>query len=63
MKRYGEMMYPRLKRRAAKKITCAKCGKELTPSTAYHYVDGCNCAITNNAPPFCRECYRETYGE
>lgn len=63
MKKYGGMMYPQHKSRTVKKLICAKCKKELTPETAFYYVDSCNCAITNNAPSFCRECYRETYGE
>ena len=62
MKKYGGMMYPNRKRRAApKRITCAKCKKELTPATAYSYVDGCNCAITNNAPEYCLDCYKQIY--
>ena len=64
MKKYGCMMYPKhINKKATKCIICKKCGKELTPATAFYYVDGCNCAITNNAPAYCRECYREVYGE
>lgn len=64
MKRSGGMMYPRNKRqKAEKKLTCNNCGKELTPAIAYYYVDGCNCAITSNAPPHCKECYIKKYGK
>lgn len=62
MKRSGGMMYPRNKRQKAEKLACKKCGKELTPATAYYYVDGCNCSITSNAPAHCKECYIEKYG-
>lgn len=62
MKRSGYMMYPKLKRTAQKKLLCAKCGKPLTPETAYYYVDGCNCAITANAPAHCLDCYKAVYG-
>lgn len=62
VKRYGDMMYPKNGRRNNKKCTCVKCKKKLTPRTAYYYVDGCNAAITNNAPPYCEDCYRETFG-
>lgn len=63
MKRVSNMMYPRRRTSKPKKYICNKCGKELTPSTAYFYVDGCNCAITDNAPPYCRECYKSVYGK
>ena len=63
MKKFGGMMYPEHKaRKAQKNLQCNKCKKELTPATAYYYVDSCNCAITQNAPPYCRECYIEMYG-
>lgn len=63
MKKHGGMMYPVTKTtKAVKNLSCHKCGKELTPSTAFHYVDSCNCAITRNAPPFCLSCYKATYG-
>lgn len=55
------MMYANKPRKAAKKCKCTKCSKELTPETAFYYVDSCNYAITNNAPPYCYECYKETY--
>jgi hypothetical protein len=61
IKRNGNMLYVKPKRSNYKKCKCNKCGKELTPSTAYYYVDGCNCAITENAPPHCKECYIKTY--
>ncbi len=63
MKKHGGMMYPQITRKKETKCTCKKCGKELTPATAYYYVDSCNCAITNNAPAYCRECYKAVYGE
>ena len=66
VKKYGKagggMMYPKQKQHKAARLKCFKCGAELTPATAYHYVDSCNCAITNNAPPHCRDCYIATYG-
>lgn len=62
MKKFNGMMYPQRKKQSLKKLTCFKCGKELTPSTAYYYVDGCNCAITDSAPPYCKPCYIEKYG-
>lgn len=61
MKKVHGMMYPK-KAKKNKNCTCTKCGKELTPATAYYYVDGCNCAITNSAPPYCKECYKVVYG-
>lgn len=63
MKRAGYMMYPKPMRKTPSKHKCAKCGKALTPAQACYYVDGCNCAITQNAPAYCRECYRAVYGE
>ena len=63
MKRVRGMMYPRRQTTKLKKYTCCKCGKELTPSTAYFYVDGCNCAITDNAQAHCKECYISVYGK
>ena len=62
IKRNGNMLYVKPKRNNYKNCKCVKCNKELTPSTAYYYVDGCNCAITDNAPPHCKECYIGTYG-
>lgn len=62
MKKIGGMMYPKKPRKTAnKKYKCKKCGKELTPATAYFYIDPCNCAITENAPPYCLECYKTVY--
>lgn len=63
MKRVNGMMYPRRRAPKTKKYTCNKCDKELTPSTAYFYVDACNCSITDNAPPYCIECYKLVYGK
>ena len=63
MKRVSNMMYPRRRTSKNKKYTCHNCGKELIPSTAYFYVDGCNCAITDNAPPYCKACYKLVYGK
>lgn len=64
MKKIGGMMYPKQRaRRTQKSYVCKKCGKVLTPSEAYFYVDSCNCAITENSPAYCRECYKERYGE
>lgn len=62
MKKYGGMMYPAHRPRKAGKLQCYKCKRELTPATAFYYVDSCNCAITNNAPPYCKDCYIATYG-
>lgn len=61
-KQYGGMMYPKFKPSKRTLLRCYKCKQELTPKTAYYYVDGCNCAITRNAPPFCKDCYIATYG-
>ena len=61
MKRAQGMMYPK-KAKKNGNCTCTKCGEKLTPATAYYYVDGCNCDITNNAPPYCKECYKAVYG-
>lgn len=61
MKKINGMIYPKRPRKAAKKYKCNKCGKELTPATAYFYVDSCNFAITENAPPYCIECYKIVY--
>ena len=64
MKKIGGMMYPKqIKKPKIKKYICYKCKKELTPATAYFYVDSCNCAITNNAPAYCKECYISVYGK
>ncbi len=62
MKRINGMIYPTKKKTKYGKCTCTKCGKDLTPRTAYYYVDACNCAITDNAPPFCYKCYVEEHG-
>lgn len=62
MKRIGNMMYVEKPKKAGK-CNCTTCGKSLSPEMAYYYVDGCNCAITNNAPPYCKECYIEKYGK
>lgn len=62
MKKVGGMMYPKNKRQKSSKCTCTRCKKELTPATAFYYVDSCNCAITQNAPPFCYDCYLIEYG-
>lgn len=62
MKRRGSMMYPKSGKRTPQKCNCTKCGQELTPATAYYYVDSCNFAITNSAQPYCRECYIQTFG-
>lgn len=63
MKKHSGMMYPKPTRVSKQqKYTCTKCGKELTPSTAFYYVDSCNFAITNSAKPYCQVCYIKTYG-
>lgn len=62
MKKFGGMMYPKQKQTKTEALQCCKCKKQLTPSTAYYYVDSCNCAITSNAPPHCKECYVDAYG-
>lgn len=62
MKRRGNMMYPKNGPRTQQKCNCTKCGQELTQATAFYYVDGNNCAITNSAKPYCRECYIKTFG-
>ncbi len=62
MKKIGGMMYPKQKQRKTGQLQCNKCKKMLTPPTAFYYVDSCNCAITDNAPPHCKECYIATYG-
>lgn len=56
MKKNKGMMFPNKKNKVSNRLRCSKCGKELTPKTAYYYVDGCNCAITDNALPLCLEC-------
>lgn len=61
MKKVGGMMYVNKVKKSGECL-CTACKKALTPSTAFYYVDGCNCAITSNAPPYCRECYIEKYG-
>lgn len=61
MKRYGHMMYPKRRKASAKPVPCDKCKKMLSPSEACYYVDGCNTAITDNSPPYCKECYQATY--
>ncbi len=63
MKRINGMMYPKTKRKTEKQYICSMCGENLTPSTAFFYVDSCNFAITENSSPLCRECYRKKYGE
>lgn len=62
IKRNNGYMIPKIKTTKAKKLVCSNCEKELTPQTAYFYVDGNNCAITNNSPTFCKECYIKKYG-
>lgn len=40
---------------------CTKCGNLFCGQHIYTYVDGNNRSITENAPPYCEECYKETY--
>ena len=54
--------YPKIKKEKAKKYVCTKCGKVLTSATAFYYVDANNCAINDNAKPYCKECYILKYG-
>lgn len=61
MKRVGHMMYPKARKTSMRLVPCKKCGKLLTPAQACYYVDGCNAAITANAPAYCIECYRTVY--
>ena len=63
MKKYNGYMVPSRGKNVKGKYKCTSCGKVLEPKDAYCYVDPNNFAITNNAPPYCRECYREKYGE
>ena len=63
MKKYGGMMYPPKTNNNIKNCNCTGCGKELTPKTAYYYVDSCNFAITNNSQPYCKPCYIKKYGK
>ena len=63
MKKFNGYMAPRTRRKVKDKYICSACKKELTPSEAYFYCDADNYAITENAPPYCRECYRNVYGE
>ena len=62
MKKVGSMIYPQNKKSKIKKCNCEKCGKDLTPAEAYYYVDSCNFAITQNAKPYCRACYKIVFG-
>lgn len=41
---------------------CKECGKDLCGKHAYLYVDESNISITNNSPPYCKECYIKKYG-
>lgn len=63
MRKAGRTKYPKIKIEKKQKYICSRCRKELTPETAYFRVDESNCAITNNAPPFCIDCYKIHYGE
>lgn len=63
MKKHNGYMIPTRRRKIPKKFICATCGKSLTPKEAYCYVDPNNCAITDNALPYCRECYKKKFGE
>lgn len=63
MKRINGYMIPRQKKKVADAYICFRCKKKLEPKDAYFYVDSCNCAITENSLPHCRECYRVEYGE
>ena len=63
MKKYNGYMIPTHNKRVRDKYICATCGKVLEPKDAYCYVDANNFAITNNAPAYCRSCYKEKYGE
>lgn len=62
IKRNNGYMIPKIRATKIKNCICSKCKKELTPQTAYIYVDGNNCAITKNSPMLCKECYIEKYG-
>ncbi len=63
MRKNNGYMIPKVKRKTADSYVCSGCGKTLSPRDAFFYVDSCNCAITDNSKPFCRECYRIKYGE
>ena len=56
MKRVNKMMFPKQSAKRIGKTSCCICGKELTPAQAFYYVDSCNFAITQNAPPHCYGC-------
>lgn len=50
MRKVNGYMIPIGRKRRCGKVKCKRCGKQLTPAEACYYVDGCNCAITANAP-------------
>lgn len=37
---------------------CSKCGEFICGRHCYSYVDGCNIAITKNAPNYCADCVK-----
>lgn len=57
MRKVNGYMIPIGRKRRCGKVKCKRCGKQLTPAEACYYVDGCNCAITANAPAYCLDCY------
>ena len=63
MKKINGYMIPKNKGKKTDKCKCAACGKDLDPKEACYYVDGCNYAITNNAPAYCMDCYNNKYKE
>lgn len=54
--------YSKIRFKVQKEYKCADCKKKLLPKEAYCYVDENNFAITNNARPYCLECYKKRYG-
>lgn len=63
MKKINGYMIPKQRKKVSNEYTCAGCGKKLTAKEACFYVDGCNCAITDNSKPYCLECYGKKYGK
>lgn len=63
MKKHNGMIYPRNSRFKGDVKPCKRCGKMLTPAEAYYYVDSDNCAISNNAKPYCADCCAVVYGK
>lgn len=57
------MSNPKLKLKTSAPLvcTCAACQKEIPFKDAIFWTDETNIAITNSAPPYCRDCFYKAH--